>query len=88
MLNVRMLILAVAVAIVLAGAMLWTGGFGGGSAQAEPLPKVLVQHFTDSETNPYEFICISANALDAHEENHLDVLVLYGGCETEGPLPE
>jgi FlaG/FlaF family flagellin (archaellin) len=82
-----MLILAVAVAVVLAaGAMLWTGGFGGGSAQAEPLPKVLVLHNTGSETNPFEIICISENALDAHVNEHIDVPL--GPCGTEGPLPE
>jgi hypothetical protein len=87
MLNVRTVILGIAMAIVLvAGAMLWTGGFGGGSVQAEPLPKILVLHNTGSETNPFEIICISENALDAHVDEHIDVPL--GPCETEGPPPE
>ena len=86
MLNVRMLILAVATAIVLVAGAMWMGGFGGGSAQAEPLPKILVLHNTGSETNTYEIICISENALDAHVDEHLDTPL--GPCETEGPLPE
>jgi hypothetical protein len=85
MLRVRILILAVVTALVLAvGGLVLVGGLGGGSAQAEPLPKVLVQHNTGSETNPYEIICISENALDAHFDEHEDTLL--GLCDVE-PTP-
>lgn len=82
----KKLILAMAAALVLAvGAFLFFGGASdGGSAQAEPLPKVLVQHNTGSETNPYEIICISENALDAHFDEHQDTLL--GLCDVE-PTP-
>ena len=82
----KKLVLATVVALVMAvGAFLFFGGASdGGSARAEPLPKVLVQHNTGSETNPYEIICISENALDAHFDEHEDTLL--GACEVE-PTP-
>jgi hypothetical protein len=59
------------------------GVFSGGlaakrTANAAPAGKVTICHFTSSDTNPYEIITISSNALSQHQTNHGDNL--FGDC--------
>jgi len=80
--RVKMLILGALAALVLAvGAFLPLAGDlgGGGSAQAEPLPKMQIVHFTGSDTNPWVILCVSGNAVPAHVANHGDIVL--GCCE-------
>ncbi|SJM91315.1 hypothetical protein CRENPOLYSF2_2180001 [Crenothrix polyspora] len=42
--------------------------------------KVNICHFTSSATNPWNFINISANALDTHLNHHDDVFQVNGAC--------
>lgn len=53
---------------ILGGAALGTAGAVGlrSTANAEPAGKVGICHRTGSESNPYEYITVSANAADAH----------------------
>lgn len=84
MFRVKVLILAMVTALVLAvGALLPFGGdLGGGSANAEPLPQVLIRHNTSSDTNPFVFICFDGNAVDAHVAEHGDTVV-QSPCELD-----
>lgn len=58
--------------------MLTGGAIASRRADAAPAPKVTICHFTSSQTNPYEIITISSNALEQHQTNHGDNL--FGDC--------
>jgi len=61
---------------VLGGAIAVVAGLATGKVAAQD--KVTICHFTGSETNPYNIITISTNALDQHVANHGDFV--YTDC--------
>lgn len=85
----RILALVFAIALIGSAAIALAGI---GSADAEPMDKVMICHHTESETNPYVLIEVSGNALEGHDGPHhqhgLDIVLPDGVNFCPGDEPD